>query len=150
MGFFTKNNDSDAKSQSEFAESEKHLPEVNDLGFVDSSSVDLEDREYYPEYADEYNPAGLAMATAEDKERYRNVRTRPTVAAMLILVCEFAERGSYYGVQGILTNFIMRPLPEGSRTGRVMPGNDGNAGALGLGLKDANALMTDGVSSKPF
>lgn len=112
--------------------------------FSDASEVDsaFDDHEFIPEYADEYNPRGLAVALPEDKEKFRNIVTRPTLAAMLILVCEFGERGSYYGTQGILTNFIQRPLPHGSTTGKVLPGNIGNAGALGLGLRDANALTT--------
>ncbi|OUT20202.1 hypothetical protein CAS74_004944 [Pichia kudriavzevii] len=128
------------KSSSELEDEKKN--NVGDLGFSEVASDELATHEFIAEYADEYNPQGLAIATLEDKFKYRNVKTRPTIAAMLILICEFAERGSYYGTQGILTNFIMRPLPEGSTTGKVMPGHTGNAGALGLGLKDANALVT--------
>ena len=128
------------KSSSELEDEKKN--NVGNLGFSEVASDELATHEFIAEYADEYNPQGLAIATLEDKFKYRNVKTRPTIAAMLILVCEFAERGSYYGTQGILTNFIMRPLPEGSTTGKVMPGHTGNAGALGLGLKDANALVT--------
>jgi dipeptide/tripeptide permease len=138
-------NSDSADKTNDYKIDEKKLTNVQDLGFVGPSSDEeyttFQDREYIAEYADEYNPAGLAVATEQDKLNYRNVKTRPTIAAMLILVCEFAERGSYYGTTGILTNFIMRPLPDGSTTGRVMPGNTGNAGALGLGLKDANALV---------
>ncbi|ONH69268.1 Peptide transporter PTR2, partial [Pichia kudriavzevii] len=128
------------KSSSELEDEKKN--NVGDLGFSEVASDELATHEFIAEYADEYNPQGLAIATLEDKFKYRNVKTRPTIAAMLILICEFAERGSYYGTQGILTNFIMRSLPEGSTTGKVMPGHTGNAGALGLGLKDANALVT--------
>ncbi|AWU74715.1 uncharacterized protein C5L36_0A12900 [Pichia kudriavzevii] len=128
------------KSSSELEDEKKN--NVGNLGFSEVASDELATHEFIAEYADEYNPQGLAIATLEDKFKYRNVKTRPTIAAMLILVCEFAERGSYYGTQGILTNFIMRSLPEGSTTGKVMPGHTGNAGALGLGLKDANALVT--------
>lgn len=107
-----------------------------------TEDVDSEfsDHEFIEEYADEYNLKGLAVALPEDKYRYRNITTRPSFAAMLILICEFGERGSYYGTIGVLTNFIQRPLPEGSTTGRVLPGHEGSAGALGLGLSDANAL----------
>lgn len=100
----------------------------------------FDDHEFIAEYADEYNLNGLPIATLEDKAIYRNIKTRPTLAAMLILICEFGERGSYYGTIGVLTNFVQRPLPPGSTTGRVMHGGEGNAGALGLGLRDANAL----------
>ncbi|ODQ44879.1 hypothetical protein PICMEDRAFT_17407 [Pichia membranifaciens NRRL Y-2026] len=132
------------ESSPEYVNNEKKSLSDNSFTKEGIASGEFEifsDHEYMAEYADEYNPSGLAVATEEDKHKFRNVTTRPDFAAMMILICEFAERGSYYGVQGILTNFIMRPLPEGSRTGRVMPGHIGNAGALGLGLKDANALV---------
>ncbi|GMM43457.1 Ptr2 protein [Pichia kluyveri] len=129
------NNNNNIESKDSDSDSfKKHLIDDVDYQILDN-------REYIPEYADEYNPMGLAVATAEDKFNYRLIRTKPTIAAMLILVVEFAERGSYYGVQGILTNFIMRPLPDGSTTGKVLKGHTGNAGALGLGLQDANALV---------
>lgn len=102
----------------------------------------LQGYEYITEYADEHNPHGLAIANTEDKFTYRNITARPTWAAMLIIIVEFAERASYYGTTGVLNNFIMRPLPLGSKTGKVMPGHIGNAGALGLGLQDANAITT--------
>ena len=143
MNFLNRSSSNEKDSPNEFTtQSEKD--ETNNshtFGFVTDSDSQLVDREYIAEYADEYNPMGFAIATPDDKLNYKVIRTKPTLAAMLILVCEFAERGSYYGVQGILTNFIMRPLPDGSKTGRVMPGREGNAGALGLGLQDANALV---------
>jgi POT family proton-dependent oligopeptide transporter len=134
--------DNDANSATQINEQDEKNLHNHQLkeGDVGSDYQIISDREYIAEYADEFNPAGLAIALEEDKYNYRKITTRPTIAAMLILVCEFAERGSYYGVQGILTNFIMRPLPDGSTTGKVMHG-DGNAGALGLGLQDANALV---------
>ena len=143
MNFLNKSSSNEKDSPNEYTtQSEKdETNNSHSFGFVTDSDSQLVNREYIAEYADEYNPMGLAVATAEDKFNYRIIRTRPTLAAMLILVVEFAERGSYYGVQGILTNFIMRPLPDGSKTGRVMPGREGNAGALGLGLQDANALV---------
>jgi POT family proton-dependent oligopeptide transporter len=135
--------DTDSTSATPENEQDEKSLQNHQLNEVDVSSdyQIISDREYIAEYADEFNPAGLAIALEEDKDKYRKITNRPTIAAMLILVCEFAERGSYYGVQGILTNFIMKPLPNGSKTGRVMPGDDGNAGALGLGLQDANALV---------
>ena len=132
------------ESSPEYLSSEKKSLSDHSLTKEGIASGEFEifaDHDYLAEYADEYNPSGLAVATEEDKYKFRKVKTRPDLAAMLILICEFAERGSYYGVNGILTNFIMRPLPEGSKTGRVMPGDTGNAGALGLGLQDANALV---------
>lgn len=113
---------------------------ITESNFVPEESL-IADHEYIAEYADEYNPAGLAIATPEDKSIYRVVKDRPDFVCMLILIVEFAERGSYYGLYYSLTNFIMRPLPDGSTTGSTSAPN-GSAGALGLGLKDANALTT--------
>ncbi|AWU74717.1 uncharacterized protein C5L36_0A12920 [Pichia kudriavzevii] len=137
INFSSKDIDSES-----FNEKKSNDEKLTNVHFNYDNFDTMDDYEYIAEYADEYNPNGLPIATLEDKSKYRNIKVRPTIAAMLILVCEFAERGSYYGTQGILTNFIMRPLPEGSTTGKVMPGHTGNAGALGLGLKDANALVT--------
>lgn len=124
----------------EKATDEKHI--VSAVNVDSQTDVSLiPEREYITEYADEYNPAGLAMALPEDKTLYRNIKIRPSFICMLILIVEFAERGSYYGTQGILNNFIMRPLPPGSTTGSTSEPN-GSAGALGLGIKDANALVT--------
>lgn len=80
----------------------------------DSGDNELADHDFIGEYADDLNPLGLAIAKPDDKHRYRSVSTRPPLVCYLILLVEFAERGSYYGTQGILNNFIMRPLPEGS------------------------------------
>lgn len=119
---------------------EKHVIHATNIDSQTDISL-IPDREYIVEYADEFNPAGLPMAYPEDKLNYRSIKVRPDLVCMLILIVEFAERGSYYGTQGILTNFIMRPLPPGSTTGSTNDPN-GSAGALGLGLKDANALVT--------
>ncbi|VEU19344.1 DEKNAAC100411 [Brettanomyces naardenensis] len=112
------------------------VTEFDDL--QDNASI-ASGHEYIPEYADEYNPEGFAIALPEDRHSYRAVSTRPPYVCYLILLVEFAERGSYYGVQGILNNFIMRPLPEGSKTGRVYHDND-SAGALNMGIPAANGL----------
>ncbi|VEU19343.1 DEKNAAC100581, partial [Brettanomyces naardenensis] len=104
----------------------------------DNASV-ISGHDFIVDYADEYNPIGMAVAVPEDKTRYRVIKTRPSFVCYLILLVEFAERGSYFGVQGILNNFIMRPLPEGSTTGRVFHDND-NAGALNMGIPAANGL----------
>lgn len=133
--FWKKDSPQDAESVLKQEDLEKDIP-------ISTSEISLDgDREYLSEYADEYNPAGCVLAKPEDASRYRNITTRPDVICMLILVVEFAERGSYYGTQGVLNNFIMRPLPLGSTTGRTSEPN-ASAGALGLGLKDANALVT--------
>ena len=54
-------------------------------------------------------------------------------------MAEFAERASYYSCQTLLSNFVTNPLPEGSGTGKLMPGSV-NPGALGLGVPAATAI----------
>ncbi|GME82076.1 unnamed protein product [Ambrosiozyma monospora] len=108
---------------------------------IQTKSIDLSStRELIPDYADEFNPDGLFIALPEDKKNYRSVKGNIPFASFLILIVEFAERGSYYGVQGILTNFIMRPLPDGSSTGSTHTENT-SAGALDQGLQIANAFV---------
>ncbi|KAH3682448.1 hypothetical protein WICPIJ_006590 [Wickerhamomyces pijperi] len=61
--------------------------------------------------------------------------------AYLICLVEFAERASYYGVQGCLANFVQLPLPEGGNgAGAPARGTQKNAGALGLGLQVSTAI----------
>jgi POT family proton-dependent oligopeptide transporter len=63
------------------------------------------------------------------------------MTAYTLALVELAERASYYGVGGVFTNFIQRPMPEGSTTGAPVDGN-GTPGALGMGLRVATALST--------
>lgn len=128
-----------------FGSSDGDLSEKKaDVNIHEFNSEDISlipDREYDTNYVDEYNPNGMARALPEDKFNYRVVTTRPSAIALLVLIVEFAECASYYGTTGVLTNFIMRPLPEGSTTGSTHLPN-GSAGALGLGIHTASALTT--------
>lgn len=122
---------------------QKKIPEklnVSDEIQTDLSD-DIEDREYLIEFADEQNPRGLILAQPHDRKKYKIITTRPDLVCYLMLAVEFAERGSYYGIQQIMTNFALRPLPDGSTTGAVVDGDaNASAGALGLGTSVANAL----------
>ncbi|ODV94660.1 hypothetical protein PACTADRAFT_50520 [Pachysolen tannophilus NRRL Y-2460] len=92
-------------------------------------------------YVDEWNPDGLREPTEEEKTTLRRTIGHAPYACYLICLIEFAERGSYYGVTGCLTNFIQRPLPAGGNgAGAPASGTQDNAGALGLGLETASAL----------
>lgn len=129
-------------------EKEDRIYKENSIPFTDDVSVSysgsdshLNDRVIISEYADDLNLQGLAIATEADKHIYPVTKVKPHWAAMFIMIVEFAERGSYFALTGVLTNFIMRPLPVGSTTGRILNENQ-NAGALGLGARDANALTT--------
>jgi POT family proton-dependent oligopeptide transporter len=52
------------------------------------------------------------------------------MVAWTIVFVEFAERFSWYGTTGPMTNYVQQDLPRGSRTG-ANPLPDGVAGALG-------------------
>ncbi|OUM55533.1 hypothetical protein BVG19_g5080 [[Candida] boidinii] len=109
----------------------------------DNGSLDLSNRTFLPEYTDEYNPDGYIVATEEDRLKYKNVMATLSYSIFLICVVEFAERGSYYGVQGCLANFIQRPLPAGGNGWGAPPkGSQLSAGALDLGLQASNGVTT--------
>lgn len=92
-------------------------------------------------YLDEWNPNGLRKPTQEEQKHLRRVVGHVPFSSYLICLVELAERGSYYSVTEILTNFIQRPLPEGSRTGAPLSTSlNESAGALGKGLQVASAL----------
>lgn len=61
--------------------------------------------------------------------------------AYLICAVEFCERASYYGVVGLINNFVNRPLPKGGNGWGAPPrGTQQTAGALGMGTVKANAV----------
>ncbi|KAL1745382.1 POT family-domain-containing protein [Schizophyllum fasciatum] len=81
--------------------------------------------------------------TPEEKVTLRHVSAPIPWSSYVVCVVELAERASYYGVSGVFTNFIQRPLPAGGNgAGAPAPGTQASAGALGLGLQTATALVT--------
>lgn len=81
--------------------------------------------------------------TEEEKATLRRVSAPIPWASYVVCIVELAERASYYGVSGVFTNFIQRPLPKGGNgAGAPAPGTQDSAGALGLGLQTATALTT--------
>lgn len=124
------------------AKPDKHYP-LEKAGEVVVEVGEEEKQRHYAvqPYTDEYNPDGLFPPTEEEEHTLRRVAGHPPLHVYLICLIEFAERGSYYGVSGILTNFVQRPLPDGSKTGAPLHRNlKQNAGALGLGLQVASAV----------
>ncbi|ODV85223.1 hypothetical protein CANARDRAFT_176179 [[Candida] arabinofermentans NRRL YB-2248] len=91
------------------------------------------------------SPTNSNNTSTIDKSLYETLRVVPgkiPLIAYTICLVEFAERASYYGLTGCLTNFIARKLPAGSVTGAVIDSSNVNesAGALGLGLPLASFL----------
>lgn len=107
-----------------------------------SANYDYEGgKSYYTDYVDEYNPQGLRAPTKEEEHSLRRVLGHLKPAMYSLFIAEFAERASYYSCQGILTNFIQRPLPPGSKWGAPTSSTSSqSAGALNQGLRTANAL----------
>lgn len=106
------------------------------------NAYDFEDpNNYYPESADDHNPMGYRIPTERESKQLRRTLGRASYASYLICLTELAERASYYSVQGLLANFIARPLPPGSKTGAPLSGHaNESAGALGLGFTTSSAL----------
>lgn len=111
---------------------------VNSLGEV----YDYDDpTNYFTDYTDEFNPRGLRKPTQHEAQTLRRVLGRASYASYLICLTELAERASYYSVQGLLANFIMRPLPAGSTTGAPLSKTSSeSAGALNMGTRTLSAF----------
>ncbi|KFY75119.1 hypothetical protein V499_04894 [Pseudogymnoascus sp. VKM F-103] len=79
--------------------------------------------------------------TDEEKATLRRVPGSLPAVAYLICAVEFCERASYYGVVGLINNFVNRPLPKGGNGWGAPPrGTQQTAGALGMGTVKANAV----------
>ncbi|CDK24969.1 unnamed protein product [Kuraishia capsulata CBS 1993] len=92
-------------------------------------------------FVDEYNPQGLRKPTQQEASSLRRILGRAKYSTYLICLIELAERASYYSVQGLLYNFIQRPLPAGSTTGAPLDRHSSeSAGGLGRGLQASNGL----------
>lgn len=106
-----------------------------------SYSLDENSNYYITNYVDEHNPKGLRIPTEDESKNLRRILGRIKPSVYILFIAEFAERASYYGVNGVLQNFIQRPLPSGSKWGApVSNSSNESAGALNRGLQTANAL----------
>ena len=118
--------------------SQKHISIDTD------EEYDFEDPlNYSTNYVDEFNPKGLRKPTTLEKQTLRRVIHNLNWTIYLLCLAELGERASYFSVQGILSNFIQRPLPPGSTTGKVMHGEgsgDVSPGALNMGLPTTQAM----------
>lgn len=113
---------------------------VSNDEFEDEAVYDYDnENNYTTNFVDEHNPRGLRRPTKQEASSLRRVLGSANWACYLLCVAEFAERASYYSCQTLLSNFVTNDLPEGSRTGKLMPGSV-NPGALGLGVPSATAI----------
>ncbi|RSH82130.1 hypothetical protein EHS25_006063 [Saitozyma podzolica] len=89
------------------------------------------------EVVDEEGPA----PNEEEKITLRRVPGKVKAVGYMLCFIDGANNASYYGVTGVFTNFIQRPLPAGGNGAGAPPaGTQESAGALGLGLQTATAL----------
>ncbi|QRV88550.1 peptide transporter PTR2 [Ceratobasidium sp. AG-Ba] len=79
------------------------------------------------------------LPTEEETHTLRRVADSIPMVAWTIVFVEFAERFSWYGTTGPMTNYVQQPLPVGYPTG-ANPAPDGVAGALGRGQRTSTAL----------
>lgn len=80
--------------------------------------------------------------TDEDLRTLRRVSGAIKWSMWTIAFVELCERFSYYGSSVLYTNFINKPLPDGSTTGAPTDPSASNAqaGALGMGTQAAQGL----------
>lgn len=94
----------------------------------EKDGIDYEYEEIYMEhehyshtwanYTDEWNPNGLRKVEDGDIALRRVSGPVPKITYVLALV-EFAERGSYYGLTNVISNFVQFPLPKGAMAGEL-------------------------------
>lgn len=91
--------------------------------------------------------------TVSEASTLKSIPAQVPITAYFLALVEFAERASYYGVSGVFTNFVQRPLPPGSTTGAPAPGSEVAPGALGMGLRASatvSALFTVMAFASPL
>ncbi|ORX58075.1 PTR2-domain-containing protein [Hesseltinella vesiculosa] len=77
--------------------------------------------------------------TEEDWKTLPEVGDRIPLSAFLVVLIEFCERFTYYGLNGPFQNYLQQPLPDGFPAGN---NPNGQPGALNKGQQTATALTT--------
>lgn len=78
--------------------------------------------------------------TDEELQTLRRVSGPINWSMYTIAFAELCERFSYYGSSILYTNFVMRPMPEGSRTGATYSADNRVPGALGMGQRASQGV----------
>ncbi|TDZ16305.1 putative peptide transporter ptr2 [Colletotrichum orbiculare MAFF 240422] len=78
--------------------------------------------------------------TEEELHTLRRVSGPIRWSMYTIAFAELCERFSYYGSSVLYTNFVMRPMPAGSRTGATYSNDDRTPGALGMGQRASQGV----------
>ncbi|KAG8722720.1 hypothetical protein FRC08_012599 [Ceratobasidium sp. 394] len=117
--------------------SEPHLDVDEAVALSKVQTID-EKRPFESDSTGEVVDASL-LPTEEEAHTLRRVADSIPLVAWTIVFVEFAERFSWYGTTGPMTNYVQKPLPAGSKTG-ANPLPNGVAGALGRGQRTSTAL----------
>lgn len=81
------------------------------------------------------------MPSDEDLRTLRRVSAGIQWSIYTIAFAELCERFSYYGSAVLYTNFVQRPMPDGSTTGAPQdPEGEVPPGALGMGQRAAQGI----------
>ena len=99
------------------ATTEKRMSVSLDAEGAVRSSTSVVDLEKYP------------PPTDEERSTLRKVADSIPRTSYILCIVEFAERGSYYGVQTVFNNFMQFPLPRGGNGAGAPPkGSEETAG----------------------
>ncbi|KAJ9130966.1 Major facilitator superfamily transporter peptide [Pleurostoma richardsiae] len=108
---------------------------------TEKGALTPEGDEHAPIYAPALEVDYEGKPTEEELATLRRVPGGLPTVAYLLCAVEFCERASYYGCQGLFSNFVNRPLPPGGNGYGAPPrGTQQTAGALGMGEAKANAV----------
>ncbi|KAJ1948012.1 peptide transporter ptr2 [Linderina macrospora] len=98
---------------------------------ISSEHGSIHKDELHPDHPDDYLREGERWATEEDMNTLRRVGDRLPVAALFVVLTEFCERFTYYGITGPFQNYIQNDYKiPGSDPGAI---NGGQSMATGLG-----------------
>lgn len=94
----------------------------------------------YPPHYESTEEEYVDTPTEEELRTLRRVAAPLNWPVFTIAFAELCERFSYYGASVMYTNFVQRPLPEGSNTGAITGTDARIPGALGQGQKAAQGI----------
>ena len=101
----------------------------------------MDPEKYPPQYESTSDEDREDTPTEEELKTLRRVPAKLHLPVWTIAFAELCERFSYYGSSVLYTNFVQRPLPEGSTTGASEGTSARVPGALGQGQKAAQGII---------
>jgi len=104
-------------------------------------SIDVSKSHHPPGYVSSSEEEYDDKPTEEELRTLRRVSGDMNWSVFTIAFAELCERFSYYGSSVLYTNFVQRPLPEGSTTGASHGTTARIPGALGMGQKASQGIV---------